>query len=109
MAGPPNLNLWLSYIFLDDESTTQEFGDREEIYGQLGGRIAEGWFGTIFARRDLEQDRFLLYGTGLRYENSCLSIDAQIRREEFEDAEIDPETKVLLRITFKTLGSLGNL
>ena len=71
--------------------------------------FADGWFGTIFARRDLEQDRFLLYGTALRYEKWCLSIDAEIRREEFEDSEIDPETKVLLRITFKTLGSLGNL
>ena len=32
-----------------------------------------------------------------------------IRRDEYDDEEIDPETKVLLRITFKTLGGVGNL
>ena len=63
----------------------------------------------MFARRDLELDRFLSYGIGLTYENWCLAIGAEIRREEFDDDEIDPETKVLLRITFKTLGGVGNL
>jgi LPS-assembly protein len=108
-AGPPDLNLQLSYIFLDDETATREFGDREEIYARLRGQIADGWSGTMFARRDLELDRFLSYGVGLTYENWCLAIGAELRREEYDDEEIDPETKVLLRITFKTLGGLGNL
>jgi LPS-assembly protein len=108
-AGNPDLNLRLSYIFLDDETATLEFGDREEIYARLRGRITDNWSGTMFARRDLELDRFLSYGVGLTYENWCLAIGAEIRREEFDDEEIDPETKVLLRITFKTLGGFGNL
>ncbi|HXV23546.1 MAG TPA: LPS assembly protein LptD [Alphaproteobacteria bacterium] len=108
-AGTPDLNLRLSYIFLDDETDTQEFGDREEIFGLLRGRISENWSGSLFGRRDLELDRFLSYGFGLTYENWCLAISAEIRREEFDDQEIDPETKVLLRITFKTLGGVGNL
>ena len=108
-AGPRRVNLQLSYIFLDDETATQEFGAREEIYARLRGQITDSWSGTMFARRDLELDRFLSYGIGLTYENWCLAIGAEIRREEFDDDEIDPETKVLLRITFKTLGGVGNL
>ena len=108
-AGPRRVNLQLSYIFLDDETATREFGDREEIYTRLRGEITDNWSGTMFARRDLELNRFLSYGVGLTYENWCLAIGAEIRREEFDDDEIDPETKVLLRITFKTLGGVGNL
>ncbi len=108
-AGTPDLNLRLSYTFLDDETDTQEFGDREEIFGQVRGRISENWSGAVFARRDLEIDRFLSYGIGLTYENWCLAVSTEIRREEYDDEEIDPETKVLLKITFKTLGGVGNL
>jgi LPS-assembly protein len=108
-AGTPDLNLRLSYIFLDDETATQEFGDREEIYARLRGQITDNWSGAIFARRDLELDRFLSYGVGVTYENWCLALGAELRREEFDDEEIDPETKFLLRVTFKTLGGIGNL
>ncbi len=107
-AGTPDLNLRLSYIFLDDETATQEFGDRKEVFARLNGRLDENWAGTVFARRDLELDRFLTYGIGLAYENCCLAIGAEIRRDEYDDEEISPETKVLLRITFKTLGGVGN-
>ena len=79
------------------------------MFARLRGKITENWSGSVFARRDLELDRFLSYGVGLLYENWCLAIGAEIRREEFDDEEIDPETKVLLRITFKTLGGIGNL
>ena len=109
MAGRPRLNLRISYLFLDDETATQEFGDREEIFTRLRGRIAENWSGTVFARRDLERERFLSYGIGLTYENWCLLLGAELRREQFRDEEIEPETKFLLRLTFKTLGSVGNL
>ena len=109
LTGTQDINLRLSYIFLDDETDTQEFGDRQEVYARLRGRINENWSGQIFGRRDLELGRFLVYGVGLTYENWCLAIGAEIRREEYDDEEIDPETKVLLRITFKTLGGVGNL
>lgn len=108
-TGTPDLNLRLSYLFLDDETATQEFGDREEIFARLRGRLDKNWTGTTFARRDLELDRFLSYGVGLVYENCCLAIGVEIRREEFDDDEIDPETQVQLRINFKTLGGAGNL
>jgi LPS-assembly protein len=108
-AGTPDINLRLSYIFLDDETDTQEFGDRQEVYARLRGKLNENWSGVVFGRRDLELGRFLVYGVGLTYENWCLAIGAEIRRDEYDDEEIDPETKVLLRITFKTLGGVGNL
>lgn len=108
-AGTPDLNLRLSYLFLDDETATQEFGDRKEAFARLNGRLGKNWTGTVFARRDLELDRFLSYGLGLTYENCCLEIGAEILRDEYEDAEVNPQTQVLLRITFKTLGGVGNL
>ena len=79
------------------------------MYARLRGKLNENWSGVVFGRRDLELGRFLVYGVGLTYENWCLAIGAEIRRDEYDDEEIDPETKVLLRITFKTLGGVGNL
>ncbi len=108
-GGTPDLNLRLSYIFLDDETDTQEFGDRQEVFARLRARMTSNWSGSVFGRRDLELDRFLSYGVGLTWENWCLAIGAEIRRDEFDDEEIDPETKILLRINFKTLGGVGNL
>ncbi len=105
-AGTPDLNLRLSYLFLDDETATQEFGDRQEVYARLRGRISGNWNGVLFARRDLESDHFLSYGLGLNYEGACVSIGAEIRHEEFRDNEINPETKFLIRISFKTLGGV---
>jgi LPS-assembly protein len=106
-TGTSDLNLRLSYLFLADETATQEFGDREEVYARLRGRISENWTGVVFARRDLETDHFRSYGLGLTYEGACLSVGAEIRHEEFRDAEINPETKFMLRITFKTLGGVA--
>ena len=106
-AGNADLNLRLSYIFLDDETATQEFGDRQEVYARLRGKITGNWNGFVFGRRDLESDHFLSYGVGLTYEGACVSIGTEIRREEFRDNEINPDTKFLVRISFKTLGGVA--
>jgi LPS-assembly protein len=104
-AGPPLLRLDLSYAFLSDEADPNaEFGDREEIAGRLSSQFTDHWSGFIAGRHDIESDRALSYGVGIRYEDECFDIRASIEREEFQDQERDPDWQVQFSVGLKNLG-----
>jgi len=104
-AGPPVLHLDLSYAFLSDEADPNtEFGDREEIAGRLSSQFTDHWSGFVAGRHDIESDRVLSYGVGIRYEDECFDIRASVEREEFQDQERNPDWKVLFSIGLKNLG-----
>jgi LPS-assembly protein len=105
-AGPPRLNLNLSYLFLDQEEE-EEFGDREELTARVAARVDENWSGSVFGRRDLEANRTLSYGLGLAFQNECIIVQTEVSRQSYRDREIEPETQVVLKVTFKTLGNVG--
>src|SRR3546814_18792731 len=58
--GPPALNLDLSYFFISDDNSTDEFGSREEVTFGVASRINENWSIGFRHRRDIEEDRALL-------------------------------------------------
>ncbi len=104
-AGPAALHLDLSYAFLSDEADPNaEFGDREEIAGRIGSQFTDHWSGFIAGRHDIESDRSLSYGVGIRYEDECFDIRASIEREEFQDQERDPDLQVRFSVGLKNLG-----
>ncbi len=103
--GPPALNLDLSYVFLSDEaSSTEEFGDREEVEISVASQLTESW--SIFAshRRDLEENRTLSTSIGLTYQDECFLIEGVASRTFFDDRELDPENAIFIRLVFKHLG-----
>lgn len=107
-AGPPVLNLSLSYAFLNDEANAEdEFGDREEVYAALSSRFSEHWFATIAGRRDLEEGKTLSYGAGIGYVDECIEVRTTATRNFYEDGEIEPSTTFLLTVAFKYLGAFG--
>jgi len=107
-AGPPVLNLGLSYAFLSEESDPgTTFGDREEIFAKLSSQFTENWSGFIAGREDIESNRVLSYGFGLRYQDECFDIRTSVAREQYRDEELDPNWKVLFSVAFKNLGTLG--
>src|SRR3546814_8617484 len=54
------LNLDLSYFFISDDNSTDEFGSREEVTFGVASRINENWSIGFRHRRDIEEDRALL-------------------------------------------------
>ncbi len=107
-AGPPALNVRLGYTFLDGEQgIEEEFGQREEITGTLYSKLTDTWSAFLHARRDLVTDDWLTYGGGLAYEDECFAIRGQVFSSFYEDEEIEPQTKVLVTVSFKYLGGFN--
>jgi LPS-assembly protein len=107
VIGPPALNLDLSYVFISDEASAEEFDDREEIEMSLGSRLSENW--SIFGshRRDMEDNRTLSTSIGLTYEDECFLIEGIASRTFFDDRELDPEDAIFIRLVFKLLGEFS--
>jgi len=107
-AGPRALRLDVTYAYLDEKSgPTFEFGTRHEIRGAISSQITDSWDATIAARNDIEENRWLSYGLGLRYRDECIELMTSVERKTFRDEEVDPDTTFLLSVTFKNLGQVG--
>jgi LPS-assembly protein len=103
-VGPPALNLAMSYARLHNTGTG--LGSREEIYGRLNSQVTDFWSAYVAARADLEDDRLLLIGGGLRYRDECFEIALGVAQSNFSDDEIDPGTRFTLTVGFKNLGDV---
>jgi LPS-assembly protein len=107
-AGPPVFNLSLSYAYLNADATaSEEFDDREEISGVIRSRLTENWSAFVTGRRDIAASRTLSYGGGVGYADDCFDIRLTFRRNFYRNAEIEPETAILLTVGFKYLGAFG--
>ncbi len=106
--GPPALNLDLSYIFLADDSTTQEFDTREELVFAVGAQLNENW--SLFGghRRDLQDNEALSTAIGLTYQDECFFISAEGKRTFYDDREIEPEDSIMVKVVFKHLGQISS-
>jgi LPS-assembly protein len=105
--GPPALNLDLTYAFLGEEQGVEaEFGKREEISAIVASQFTDNWSAYVAARRDLVDNSWLSYGAGLTYQDECFAIRGTLIRSEFDDEETDPETKLLVSVSFKYLGDV---
>lgn len=107
VAGPPALNLTLSYLSIDDEPPTDDFGKREEINWTLRSRVSQYW--SLFGgqRFDFDADEVRQIRVGANYRDECFLIEAVAERNFFRDREIAPEDAFFVRIVFKHLGGFS--
>jgi LPS-assembly protein len=105
--GPPALNLDLSYVFLSDDLTTDEFDTREELAFRLSSQLNENWSMQGAHRRDLQDNNALSTSLGLTYLDECFFITVEGKRTYYEDREIDQEDSVMIKLVFKNLGEVG--
>ena len=104
VAGPPMLNLNLSYTFVDSQIGQSEFNDREEVNWILSSRVSRYW--SLFGGQliDLEENDTRQITAGAIYADECFTISATIQRDFFSDREIEPEDSFFVTINFKHLG-----
>lgn len=107
VAGPPVLNLTLSYLAIDEEPVVDEFGRREEINWTLRSQVSQYW--SLFGgqRFDFEADEVRQLRLGATYHDECFLIEAVAERNFFEDREIEPEDAFFVRVVFKHLGGFA--
>ncbi len=105
--GPPALDLDLSYVFLSDDLSTDEFDTREELAFRLSSQLNENWSIAGAHRRDLQENDALSTAVGLTYQDECFFITVEGKRTYYEDREIDQEDSIMVKVVFKHLGEVG--
>lgn len=106
-AGPSIARLNLTYNFLDNLSTPDLIGDREEVTASISSQFADHWQASASLRRDIQNEDFRNIGAGLRYADECLIIDATYVRSFFRDRDLEPDNSFFVRFTLKNLGEFG--
>lgn len=102
--GPPALNLDLSYFFINDQDSSDEFNDREEVTFGIRSRLNENWSVGFSHRRDLREDRALRSAISLGYQDECFLIEGVAERTNYRDRELEADDSVFVRVVFKYLG-----
>ncbi len=104
VIGPPALKLDLSYFFINGDSGSDEFGDREELRFGIRSRLTENWSVGFSHRRDLIEDQALRSAISLAYQDECFLIEGVAQRSEFRDRDLEPDDSIFVRVVFKYLG-----
>ncbi|HSD92635.1 MAG TPA: LPS-assembly protein LptD [Methyloceanibacter sp.] len=78
---------------------------REEIVTAGTLSITETWALLGNFRYDLEADRTITDGLGVRYQDDCFLFDVTYQRSFIRDQDIEPDERFLFNFTLKYLGS----
>lgn len=103
-------SILVDYVLLDEQISTENFGNREQLDLKLSVRLSDYWSTSARLVQDLSNDsnRTRIAGLGFAYSDECFAIGLEYERRELRDADIEPEDRVFLRINFKHLGSVEN-
>ena len=101
------VRLSADYVFLDADPVADAPEDREEISARLALDITDEWAVTGSLRHDLEEERFVFLGGGIRFRNECCSLSAFVRRNFTRTDTVDASTSFGVRLELLTLGGGG--
>lgn len=106
-AGTSRLRLDLTYLFVDEEATARQFGEREEVLAGVSLGLTNYWSVFANARRNLEEDGgFVSAGGGVQYSDECLIFRASVARRFTRDRDLVPANTILFQFIFKNLGEV---
>jgi LPS-assembly protein len=107
-AGPEWLRAGIGYFYFRGNENNAEFGEREEIYGNVVARLTKNWAVLASSRYDLDADSALSWSVGTRYQNECCHIDFSFTRSFTSDRDIKASNRFFLRIVLKHLGEVSS-
>lgn len=89
-----------AYVFLNADPAAGALDDRSEATASAEIDLTQYWTVLGAARRDLEQDRFVNAGGGVRYSDECLEVDFSVNRRfnSVEDAPASTNFGLSLRL-----------
>lgn len=94
------ITLLLSYLSLQNDPV---FASREEVVGNVLLELNKHWAINAGGRHDLEVDQLTNLGAELIFKNECVNVSGMVSREYTRDREVRPDTRYLLRVSFKNL------
>lgn len=109
-VGVPAFRLFTSYVNFAStgDDGTGIFAGREELALAVRSQITKSFSVFGDARWDLSQDGGILrWRMGAQFQNECCTIELSATRSFTRDREVQPNTRILLRIVFKHLGEVG--
>ncbi len=94
-----------AYAFIASDGI--EFEDREQVSGYVRANLSDYWSVNARSAYDLERERLLSIGGGLRYLDECFDLGFSISYVPGGDAEeSEGEVNALFTINFRNLGGL---
>ena len=98
----------LDYILIDEQSETEEFGNREQLDFNINSQLLENWTSSLQLVQDFKDNsnRTIKASLGVTYTDECFTIGLQYQREDMSGEELQPEDQVLLLNNFRDLGKL---
>jgi LPS-assembly protein len=104
-GGPEWLKMSLGYVKLDDELSTDNLNDREELRLNANARLSKYWRLSAYDQIDLSDDGgTLFYGASLEYQDECLSFRVGFDRKFTRDRDVEPTTNIGFQIKLLHLG-----
>jgi len=104
--GYPILKFRTNYLFIRQQSPTDEFQDREQLDGAVTSQITKNWSIGASVLRDLATDDTLSTAYNLTYEDSCLTLYTSFTRSFTRDRDVIPTDTLFFRVSLKTLGGV---
>jgi hypothetical protein len=105
VGGPKWGKLSVGYVKLDDELSTDDLGDREELQLDAFVQVTEFWRLSAYDRIDLaENGGTLLFGGALEYRDECLTFRLGFDRKFTRDRDVSPTTNIGFQIKLINLG-----
>ena len=104
----PSYSVLLDYVLLDEQISTVNFGNREQLDLRFNVRLNQFWSTSTRLVQDFSNasNRTRIASFGLTYSDECFAIGLEYERRDLRDADIESEDRVSLRINFKHLGSV---
>jgi LPS-assembly protein len=104
----PNYSVLIDYVLLDEQLSTTNFGNREQLDLNVLWRLNPNWATSTRLVQDFSNgaNRTRIASLGFTYSDECITFGIEYERRDLRDADIEPEDRVTLRLNFKHLGSV---
>lgn len=94
-----------SYAFINSDGT--EFLDREQVSAYAGLDLSDYWSTHVSSAYDLEDNRLLSVGGGLKYLDECFEMDFSATYTPAGDTEeTEGDFAFIFAVNFKNLGGI---
>ena len=95
------LRLRMNYVKLEEDPYLE---NSEELRAAAALRLTDQWTWTLNGRRDMEDDGGMIRaGTGLVFQNECVTLGTSINRYYIRDRDVEPSTSVKLEVLLRNL------
>jgi LPS-assembly protein len=103
--GPEYLRLVTNYVKLDQDLSSDQLTNREELYNSLNWKFFEFWTAYVESRRDLTNNgNQIRTAAGLQYLDECFGFRVDYERRFTRDRDIEPSQSINFRIVLRNLG-----